>query len=51
MMIWAAVIIAAVLAVLGLVFAVKKHSRNKQDITGLTYSAWKEKVRSKLKEE
>lgn len=51
MMIWTAVIIAAVLAVLGLVFAVKRHSRTKQDTSELTYSAWKEKVRSKLREE
>ena len=51
MMIWTAVIIAAVLAVFGLVFAVKRHSRTKQDTSELTYSAWKEKVRSKLKEE
>ncbi|MBQ9390543.1 MAG: hypothetical protein IJU07_10270 [Synergistaceae bacterium] len=51
MMIWTAVIIAAVLAVLGLIFAVKRHSRTKQDTSELTYSAWKEKVRSKLKEE
>lgn len=48
MMMWAAVII---IAVLGLVFAVTRHSSTKQDTAALTYSAWKEKVQSKLKEE
>ncbi len=50
-MMLAAVIIIAVIAVLGLVFAVTRHSRSKQDTSALTYSAWQNTVKRKLKEE
>ena len=54
------IVIVAVIAVLGLIFAVRKNSRSQQDTsepTYLTYSAWltypewKKKVKRKLEEE